>query len=189
MRKPYEFYKQMHPDQFSDSKIIRASKLDRTFFDYYLNTLTSRGEEKKFEVFCRRIAEKEICPNLLPQTGPTGGGDSKVDSETYPVSDQLPILWYYGIGIEAIQERWAFAFSAKQDWKSKLYSDVEKIVDTNVRQGRGYAKIFFISNQYISDKNRAKAEDDLRQKYKIDIRVLDRNWLLERVFTKNLINI
>lgn len=62
-------------------------------------------------------------------------------------------------------------------------------MDTNVRQGRGYAKIFFISNQYISDKNRAKAEDDLRQKYKIDIRVLDRNWLLERVFTKNLINI
>lgn len=94
MRKPYEFYKQMHPDQFSDSKIIRASKLDRTFFDYYLNTLTSRGEEKKFEVFCRRIAEKEICPNLLPQTGPTGGGDSKVDSETYLF--QINYL-YYGI--------------------------------------------------------------------------------------------
>ena len=147
MGRPYEFYKQIHPNQFSDSEIIRASKLDKSFFDYYLNSITSRGEEKKFETFCRRIAEKEICPNLLPQTGPTGGGDSKVDSETYPVSDQLPAIWYAGIGVEATQERWAFAFSAKQQWKSKLYSDVEKIVEVNNLKGRGYSKIFFMSNQ------------------------------------------
>ncbi|MDT3698370.1 MAG: SEC-C domain-containing protein [Thermincola sp.] len=189
MGRPYEFYKQIHPNQFSDSEIIRASKLDKSFFDYYLNSITSRGEEKKFEIFCRRIAEKEICPNLLPQTGPTGGGDSKVDSETYPVSDQLPAIWYAGIGVEATQERWAFAFSAKQRWKSKLYSDVEKIVEVNAQHGRGYTKIFFMSNQYVSDRNRAEAEDDLRQKYSIDIRVLDRNWLIEKVFAKNHINI
>jgi Predicted metal-binding protein related to the C-terminal domain of SecA len=189
MGRTYEFYKQNHPDQFSDSEIIRASKLDKTFLDYYLNTLTSRGEEKKFETFCRRIAEKEICPNLIPQTGPTGGGDSKVDSETYPVSDQLSTIWYSGIGVEAIQERWAFAFSAKQEWKSKLYSDIEKIIEVNSQLGRGYSKIYFMSNQFVSDRNRAKAEDDLRQKYSIDVRVLDRNWLIEKVFTKNHINI
>ncbi|MHB8075662.1 YecA family protein [Desulfosporosinus fructosivorans] len=189
MGRPYEFYKQIHPNQFSDSEIIRASKLDRSFFDYYLNSITSRGEEKKFETFCRRIAEKEICPNLLPQTGPTGGGDSKVDSETYPVSDQLSTIWYAGIGVEATQERWAFAFSAKRQWKPKVYSDVEKIAEVNAQHGRGYTKIFFMSNQFVSDRNRAKAEDDLRQKYSIDIRVLDRNWLIEKVFTKNHINI
>ncbi|MGF7144737.1 hypothetical protein HNQ56_003169 [Anaerotaenia torta] len=141
MGKAYEFYKHNHPDQFSDSEIIRAAKLDKTFLDYYLNTLTSRGEEKKFEVFCRRIAEKEICPNLIPQTGPT-----------------------------AIQERWTFAFSAKQEWKSKLYSDIEKITEVNCQPGRGYTKIYFMSNQFISDRNRAKAEDDLRQKYNMDVR-------------------
>ncbi len=184
MGKSYEFFKKSHPDQFSDSEIIRASKLDKKFFDYYLNTLTSRGEEKKFETFCRRIAEKEICPNLLPQTGPTGGGDSKVDSETYPISDQLPTIWYAGIGNAAAQERWAFAFSAKQKWKAKLYSDVEKIFAVNNEYERGYTKIYFISNQFISDRNRSHAEDELRQKYNKDIRVLDRNWLLEKVFTK-----
>ncbi len=31
--------------------------------------------------------EVEICPDLLPQPGPTGDGDSKVNSETYPVAE------------------------------------------------------------------------------------------------------
>ena len=55
--------------------------------------------DKPFEEFYRHIAEVEICPNLLPQTGPTGGGDSKVDSETYPVSENLSAYWYFGNGI------------------------------------------------------------------------------------------
>lgn len=149
MSRPYEFYKRIHPDKFSDSEVVCVSKLDRTFFDYYLDTLTKRGEEKKFEIFCRRIAEKEICPNLLPQTGPTGGGDSKVDSETYPVSDQLSAIWYSGIGVEATKERWAFAFSAKQKWKAKVYSDADKIAVVNDEEKRGYKKIFLLAiNSY-----------------------------------------
>ena len=58
--------------------------------------MTSKNLDKPFEEFCRHIAEVEICPNLLPQTGPTGGGDSKVDSETYPVSENLSAYWYFG---------------------------------------------------------------------------------------------
>ena len=72
------------PDQFSDSEGEIVEDLDRRLFEYQLETLTSRGEEKQFEHFCRLLLERTICPNLLPQTGPTGGGDSKVDSETYP---------------------------------------------------------------------------------------------------------
>lgn len=116
---PYDFLKSRHPDEFSDSVMVRQAKLDRAFFDYYLDTLTSRNEEKKFELFCKRMAEYEICPNLLPQTGPTGGGDSKVDSETYPVSDIISLMWYSGIGREAASERWAFAISAKKVGRPK----------------------------------------------------------------------
>jgi len=104
--------------------------------EYHLSTLTSRSQEVKFEHFARRLAELEICPNLLPQTGPTGGGDSKVDSETYPVADDLALGWYMGIGREAASERWAFAFSAKKKWRGKLRSDIAKIAST----GRDYQK-------------------------------------------------
>ena len=146
--------------------------------EYHLDTLTNRSQEVQFEHFARRLAEREICPNLLPQTGPTGGGDSKVDSETYPVADDLSLGWFIGIGREAASERWAFAFSAKKKWQEKVRSDVAKIVAT----GRGYQKIFFVSNQFIRDKARAKVEDELRAKHELDGRILDRTWILNKVF-------
>lgn len=91
MGRQNEFYKKMHPEQFSDSLLVKKGNLDRDMFDYYLESLTSKNLEKTFEEFCRKLAESEVCPNLLPQTGPTGGGDSKVDSETYPVSKKYRI--------------------------------------------------------------------------------------------------
>lgn len=183
MSKQRERYKKMHPEQFSDSQVVKKGQLDRAFLDFYLDSLTSRNMERQFEGFCRHIAENEICPNLLPQTGPTGGGDSKVDSETYPVSEYLSELWVSGdkSGL-ASNERWAFAFSAKKDWKPKVKSDVEKISKVEEETHRGYKKIFFMSNQYIPDKQRAEKEDELRKGHEIDVRILDRTWILDKVF-------
>lgn len=178
-----EFYKKVHPEQFSDSTLVRRGKLDRDILDFYFETLTSKNLEKTFEEFCRKIAEAEICPNLMPQTGPTGGGDSKVDSETYPVSPQLAELWYYG-NISAT-ERWAFAISAKKDWKAKVRSDVVKISSVNNQEKRGYTKVFFMSNQYIPDKKRAETEDELRNLHNLDVRIMDRTWLLDKVFASS----
>src|SRR4030066_4988 len=107
--RPSEFMRARHPELFSDSKVTAVPQLPREVFEYHLETLTRKKQEIEFEHFARRLAEKEICPNLIPQTGPTGGGDSKVDTETYPVADALSIRWYEGIGQEASQERWAFA--------------------------------------------------------------------------------
>lgn len=172
----------MHPEQFSDSKTVKKGKIQREMLDFYLDTLTSRNMDKQFEELCRAIAEVEICPNLLPQTGPTGGGDSKVDSETYPVAEDLSEMWYCRVTPSAALERWAFAISAKKDWKPKLKSDVKKIVTVNNDLGRKYEKIFFMSNQYISDKKRAECEDELRSQYDIDVRILDRTWMLDKIF-------
>ncbi|HXT17128.1 MAG TPA: hypothetical protein VN706_15910 [Gemmatimonadaceae bacterium] len=146
--------------------------------EYHLETLTNRGEETLFENFARRLAEREICPNLLPHTGPTGGGDSKVDSETYPVADTLALGWYFGVGRVAAEERWAFAFSAKKTWRPKVRSDVAKIAAT----GRGYTTAYFITNRFVPDKARAAIEDQLQKKHKIDVRILDRTWICDRVF-------
>ena len=184
MSRQRESYKKMHPEQFSDSQVVQKGQLDRSFLDFYLDSLTSRNMDKQFEDFCRHIAENEICPNLLPQTGPTGGGDSKVDSETYPVSENLAELWFFGNGNKlAAEERWAFAISAKKDWKSKVKLDVAKISKVEDERHRGYKKVFFMSNQYISDKKRAEMEDELREEYGIDVRILDRTWILDKVFS------
>lgn len=175
---PREAMRKRHPERFSDTLLIDEPSLDRSLLEFHLDTLTSRGQEKDFEIFSHHLAQKEICPNLLPQTGPTGGGDSKVDSETYPVADDLAFAWYIGIGRRAAAERWAFAFSAKKDWRSKVRSDLEKIQTTD----RGYSKAFFITNQSVPDRDRAKIEDELAQKHRFDVRILDRTWILDRVF-------
>jgi len=175
---PREFLKARRPERFSDSFIEESQGLDRSLLEYHLSTLTNRSQELDFQTFARHLAQREVCPNLLPQTGPTGGGDSKVDAETYPVADDLSLVWYVGHGRESASERWAFAFSAKADWRSKVQSDVAKIAKAD----RGYTKAFFVTNQYVSDKNRAEVQDALSEKHDLDVRILDRTWILDRVF-------
>jgi hypothetical protein len=174
---PSKFMRARHPDLFSDSEMIQETRLPQVVLEYYLDTLTSRKQEYEFEYFARKLAEKELCPNLIPQTGPTGGGDGKVDTETYPVSDRIAALWYQG-NTDAAQERWAFAISAKKKWKEKVKSDVENIVNTD----RGYKRIFFISNQFIKASTRSEVEDELTAKYSIPVKILDRSWIIECVY-------
>lgn len=182
--RPSEFMRRRRPDQFSDSEGEIVDDLDRPLFEYQLDTLTNRGEEKQFEHFCRLLLQREICPNLLPQTGPTGGGDSKVDSETYPVASEISERWFEG-NPEAGSERWAFAFSAKKDWRPKVKSDVEKIAGTK----RGYVRAYFVSNQFIPDRQRAEVEDALTREHGLAVHIFDRTWIVETVFARRLFDL
>lgn len=103
---PSEFMRKRRPELYSDSKRVSKLVLDQKFLEYSLETLTSRKEEIKFEYFCRKLLEREVCPNLIPQTGPTGGGDSKTDSETFQVSEQISERWYVGDPARASKEKW-----------------------------------------------------------------------------------
>ena len=174
---PREFMRARHPDLFSDTQVDNVAQLLRPVFEYHLDTLTSRKQEYEFEHFCRKLAEKEICPNLRVQTGPTGGGDSKVDTETYPVAKEIAERWWIG-SPAAGAERWAFAFSAKKDWKAKVKADVKNILST----GRDYKHIYFFTNQFVSDKQRADQEDTLSKHAKIPVHIIDRAWLVEKVY-------
>jgi hypothetical protein len=175
---PKDFLRARRPEAFSDSWSEEENRLDRSLLEYHLATITNRSQEVRFEEFARALAEKEVCPNLVPQTGPTGGGDSKADTEAYPVADALSMCWFVGIGRESSTERWAFAVSAKKAWGQKVRADVASIMGT----GRGYKKIFFTSNQYIRSKDRAAAEDELAMKYGVEVRIFDRTWILDKVF-------
>jgi hypothetical protein len=177
---PAELMRSWHPDLFSDTERSQTPIVPRAVLDHHLETLTNRKEEDEFEYFARLLAERELCPNLRPQTGPHGGGDSKVDTETYPVAPELALRWYYGEP-EAAEERWAFAFSAKKKWKEKVKKDVESIIST----GRAYKRIYFITNQYAPDKQRAEAEDALTKVAGVPVTILDRSWILEKVYENN----
>jgi len=180
---PKSMMKSWRPEKFSDTEHSSRQILSRTILEYHLDTLTSRNQETEFERFALAVARATVCPNLRPQTGPAGGGDGKVDTETIPVADQLTYSWIVGeANTTAASERWGFAFSAKKRWKDKLKSDIAKIAETN----RGYGKAFFISNQLISDRNTSELQDALSKEHGMDVRILGRNWLMDQVYEKKL---
>ncbi|MFL5150428.1 MAG: hypothetical protein ACJ8DN_20115, partial [Microvirga sp.] len=157
---PSRYYRQRRPHLFSDSQKTTKITLTRDVLSYHLETLTSQKAELVFEGFAIGLVEKFIAPNLRPQTGPIGGGDGKTDAETYPVARAISERWFLP-DTAAGSERWAFAFSAKKDWRSKVRSDVKAIAETK----RGYPRIYFVTNQFVAAKDSAKEQDELQKKY------------------------
>jgi hypothetical protein len=174
---PSSFMRKRRPYLFSDTRGGIEFVLTREVLANHLDTITARNEENVFEKFARRLAAVEICPNLRPNTGPSGGGDGKVDTETYEVSPEVAGRWYIGQP-EAAFERWAFAISAKEEWKGKVRSDVKKIVETD----RGYTKIYFITSRNARAKDRADIELALLKQHGVPVTILDQAWILECVF-------
>ena len=174
---PKEFMKQRKPWRFSDSKIVTESRLNRTLLEYHLDSLGSRKQEQDFEEFARKLSQFEICPNLRLQTGSTGGGDSKADSETIPVSSQIQLAYFQGEDNQS-KEKFAFAFSTNKDWSGKVKHDVDEISKT----GNGYTKIYCITSKFARDKTRSELEKELSVKYNLAVIILDKSWILDRVF-------
>lgn len=181
---PKELMRARHPDLFSDTEVEASPVLPKAVFEYHLDTLTSRKQEYEFEHFCRKLAEREVCPNLRVQTGPTGGGDSKVDSETYPVAGEISERWWVGEPSGG-SERWAFAFSAKKAWKPKVRADVASVVST----ARDYKRIYFFTNQFVSDKDRAKLEDELTKSTGLPVHIIDRSWIVASVYERGNLSV
>jgi hypothetical protein len=181
---PSGYMRQRHPHLFSDSTVESESCVTREVLSYHLETLTSQKQETAFEAFAHRMCEKFVAPNLRPQTGPTGGGDGKTDAETYPVAEEIALRWFVP-GTPKAGERFAFAFSAKKDWRTKVKSDVKSIASTS----RDYDHIFFVTNQFVPAKDSASVQDEFKKQNGISVTILDRTWLLDRVFDHHSLNI
>lgn len=173
---PSEFMRQLRPALYSDTSDRTTYLLDATTLEYSLDTITARNQTHDFELFCRKLCERTICPNLKPATGPEGGGDSKADTETIPVADEIATLTYVGEPNSG-KERWAFAFSAKKTWAEKARNDVAGIAETQ----RGYQKVYCVTAQFARAKDRARVEDELTKKYGLTVTILDRSWIVEQV--------
>lgn len=181
----YELYRQKRPEKFSDSKVVRKMELTKEVFQYQMDRLSADMKQDQFENLTRSFALRFVTPNLIPQTGPTGGGDGKTDLETHPVADEIAEKWYVADGGCRGREKWAVAISCKEDWESKVKSDVDKIVKLN----RDFTKILFFSNRLIKSKDRKDCEDALKVKYGIPVTIFDQNWFVDRVFKDKCVNI
>jgi len=168
--------RELRPEYYSDTEDRVAYVLDAPVFEHHLETITQHNQTHDFELFCRKLCERTICPNLRPQTGPEGGGDGKVDSETYPVSEEIAALRYVGEA-NGGKERWAFAFSANKGWADKARADVKGIVET----GRKYDRIICVTSRAARSKDRLRVEKELSEQYSIPVVIHDRSWITKEI--------
>lgn len=182
---PSEFYKSLRPEYFSDSELSYEVELPKEFLAYELDQISTNQKQDEFETLCRRLAEKFISPNLIPQVGPTGGGDGKTDAETYPVSEEISKRWFIPENGWTKDEKWAFAISAKKEWKGKAKSDIKKITETE----REYTRVYFMTNQKVSSKKKKDAQDEFIKEFNIDVVILDGEWILETIYNNDLIEL
>lgn len=176
---PSEFMRNLRPEYYSDSETATKIELAADEFEYRLDTITARNETHDFELFCRKLCEQAICPDLRAQTGPEGGGDAKVDSETLPVAEEIRERYYQGIANQG-QEYWAVAISAQEKWYEKVRRDVKSIVETK----RGYERIYFITSRHARAKDRARIEQELKDRFGATIIIHDRTWIVEETIDK-----
>ncbi|MFL0204077.1 hypothetical protein, partial [Tenacibaculum maritimum] len=182
---PNDFYKNLRPEYFSDSETIYKIKLPKEVLAYEIESISINQKQDQFESLARKLSEKFIAPNLVPQVGPTGGGDGKTDTETHPVSESISNKWYTPENGWKKNENWAFAISSKEDWRGKLRSDIKSILSTE----RGYTKVFFISNRKVSSKKKKEVQDKFGKEFKIDIIILDGEWVIEKIINNDLIQL
>ncbi|MHB8829365.1 MAG: tetratricopeptide repeat protein [Syntrophales bacterium] len=173
---PSQFMRGLRPEYYSDTEDQVAYLLEALTLEYHLESITQRNQTHDFEIFCRKLCERVICPNLRPQTGPEGGGDSKADTETYPIADEIAALTYVGEA-NGGRERWAFAFSAKKSWTKKVRDDVKGIIETE----RKYDRIICITSRFARAKDRARIEDELSKQYGTPVTIHDRSWIVKEI--------
>lgn len=174
--KPSDYLRNKRPELFADSACNNEFNIRKEELEFFLDTITARNETNKFEIFCRKLCQRIICPNLLPPTGPEGGGDSKADTETYAVSDEISERYFVGRANSG-KENWAFTISAKAKWKDKIRSDVKGLLET----GRKFERIFCISSRYIKSKELANLKAELLTLYSVPVDIFDKTWIVDQV--------
>ena len=177
VKTPYEFYRTIRPEYFSDSH--KKRKMSKEMFGYEFSKLSTDMKQDEFERFACRVIGRIVTPNIIPPTGPNGGGDGKVDFETYVVDGHVSSKWFVAEGCKD-NERWAFAVSCVAQWESKIKHDIESAISTN----KHYDRFHFCTNQTVSSKKRLEIQQKFKEKYGVETIIFDFNWFVDAVFDK-----
>lgn len=176
IKDPYSYYRNLRPYYFSDSKT--ECSLTKEVFEYQLDKLSADMKQDEFENFTRQLACRLITPNLIPQTGPTGGGDGKTDIETHTISEDVAVHWYVPGGGCRGEDKWAFAISCKNKWREKIRHDVKSIMSTD----RPFSKVLFFTNQLVKAKDKTDLYTEFKNAYGVEVEIFDQKWYVQSVF-------
>ena len=64
---PSQFMRELRPEYYSDTEEQVAYILEAPTLEYHLESITKRNQTHDFEIFCRKLCERTICPDLDPR--------------------------------------------------------------------------------------------------------------------------
>ena len=148
------------------------------------DSITSRNQTHDFEIFCRKLCERTICPNLKPATtGPEEEGTAKLIQKLFRL---LPTR------IALLSRIWGrkccatgalgISLSAKRKWAEKVRNDVAGIVATQ----RGYQKVYCVTAQFARRRIAPASRMNFRNSNGVTIiTILDRSWIVDQVVSND----
>lgn len=143
---------------------------------FALENLSDRNGQHEFEHLCRHFARHRICFNILPATGPVGGGgDQGRDFETFR-------SFIYSLGNDkfaalAEQKKLAFACSLQKDVVKKIRADVKTIMGGS----RKPDIIYFFSSRSLAVAARHKVQSWAQKTHRVELDIIDAEALAEQL--------
>lgn len=154
--------------------------LSKEEIEHYLDGLTVGRREYEFEYFCRRLAEREICPDIQTYASFAADGDGKVDVKASLAMGETTKHWWVGTA-RAEPDPWLFVFGVGKRWKIRLKADIDEILSTGFDCGR----VYFFTNQLVEVKERLTWEDAFSRYAGISVHIIDRAELADKVYEGN----
>jgi hypothetical protein len=143
---------------------------------FALENLSERNGQHEFEHLCRHFARHRICFNVLPATGPVGGGgDQGRDFESFRTFIQGLGSGKFGGAAEG--KKLAFACSLQKEVNRKIRSDVASIMSHR----ESIDIIYFFSSRPVSISKRHSYQAWARKTYKVELEIVDREALAEQL--------
>ena len=135
--------RELRPEFYSDTSDRTAYQLDASALEYHLDSITSRNQTHDFRDILSQVVRTHDLPKLEACYRSGGRRDSKADSETIPIADEIATLTY--VGTQMLHRSVGHSLSVlKRKWAEKVRNDVAGIVATQ----RGYQKVYCVTAQF-----------------------------------------
>ena len=147
------------------------------YIRFQLGELRAQNKHHEFEHLARQFARLRICENILPATGPVGGGDKGRDFETYRTYlASTPIATSTFLGL-AKDKKLAFACSLQQDIARKIKSDISVICAS----GQVVNGIYYFCEADLPIGKRQTLQEWCKKTFQADLEVFDGQALSEQL--------
>ena len=138
-----------------------------------------------FEQICKEVARLRLASNLIPATGPVGGGgDAGRDFETF--KSYLPKeLGEHSAFVLRMSDK-ALAFACTLEKKERVPTKFAKDVETIVKSGDKFDHVYAMCTAAVDVGRRNRLRRKVKKEHGIDLTLLDGEWLAEQLADPDL---